>query len=400
MIAVVRKLFRITVPAMLVATVVVGAGVEVWVRLKWNERNGRPGLFLSDAVLGQRLAPNYDGWFAGVPVRINNLGFRDTRDYALAKSANTFRIVVLGDSVTFGHGSIYEHTYPYLVEQKLKAWRPDIDWEVWNVAVPGYNTSQELDHLEEIGPAFNPDLVVVGFYENDLVDNRPPQHPGAARRAAARLLSFAQRHVYSLELYKRVYLQAAWRWSKSDRFRERLEATNAQEKEYRQLDTMVDAPQQQFTKFDWISDDEVRRACPQQPKPNMDLVNATERQDGFELWVDAIRGFQRLDRDGKYRIVFFLNVSPRPCPATDDLFYDDREYGLNALFLRVIGTGTPVVSTHGALLHTRPREMPGWSGHSFGNTNLVKSEVLFEYLRDRVLPAVLTQRKQTSAAGQ
>ena len=61
---------------------------------------------------GQRLAPNYDGWFAGVPVHINGLGFRDARDYALEKGPNTFRILVLGDSVTFGHGSVDEHTYP------------------------------------------------------------------------------------------------------------------------------------------------------------------------------------------------------------------------------------------------------------------------------------------------
>jgi hypothetical protein len=395
----VRKCFTIALPAAVVATVVIGAGVEVWVRSHWNYKNGRPGLFLSDAVRGQRLAPNYDGWFAGVPVRTNNLGFRDPRDYSVAKSANTFRIVVLGDSVTFGHGSIYEHTYPYLVEQKLRAWRPDIDWQVWNVAVPGYNTSQELDQLEELGPVFKPDLVVVGFYENDLVDNRPSQHPGVVRRAAARLLSFAQLHVYSIELYKRIYLQLAWRFSKSDKFRERLEAVSAQEKEYRQRDTLVDADRQKFTPFDRVGEEDVRTGCRQQPTPNMDLVNATRQHDGFQAWVDAIRGFQALDREGKFRVVLFLNVSPRPCPATDDLFYDDGEYGLNALFLNVIGTGTPVVSTYDALLRTRPREMPGWNGHSFGNTNLVKSEVLFEYLRDRVLPEALLRRTRTSAAG-
>ena len=35
-------------------------------------------------------------------------GFPRPRDYRLAKAANTFRILVLGDSVTFGHGSIYD----------------------------------------------------------------------------------------------------------------------------------------------------------------------------------------------------------------------------------------------------------------------------------------------------
>ena len=100
--------------------ILVAAGVEVWVRARWNPKNGQPGLFLSDAVRGQRFAANYDGWFAGVPVHINNLGFRDSRDYSLTKSPKTFRIIFLGDSVTFGHGSVYEHSYPYLLEQKLK----------------------------------------------------------------------------------------------------------------------------------------------------------------------------------------------------------------------------------------------------------------------------------------
>ena len=31
----------------------------------------------------------------------------------------TFRILVLGDSVTFGHGSVAEHTYPALLERPM-----------------------------------------------------------------------------------------------------------------------------------------------------------------------------------------------------------------------------------------------------------------------------------------
>ena len=46
-----------------------------------------PGFYVSDPVLGIRLNPDYDGWFAGVPARINALGFRDHRDYDVAKPA-------------------------------------------------------------------------------------------------------------------------------------------------------------------------------------------------------------------------------------------------------------------------------------------------------------------------
>src|SRR5688572_31304238 len=86
--------------------------IEVWVRLRWDDTKGTPGFFLTDAVRGQRLAPGYDGWFAGVPVRINALGFRDRRNYLLEKPPGTFRIFVLGDSVTFGHGTLDDTTYP------------------------------------------------------------------------------------------------------------------------------------------------------------------------------------------------------------------------------------------------------------------------------------------------
>ncbi len=394
---VLRKFFLITIPVLAGATLVLALGVEVWVRATWNEKNGLPGLFLSDAVRGQRFAANYTGWFAGVPVHINNLGFRDPRDYTLAKRPNTFRIVVLGDSVTFGHGSVYEHSYPYLTEQRLKQWRPDVDWQVWNVAVPGYNTAQELAHLKEIGPQFAPDLVVVGFFENDLVDNREPAPPGAFRLAAAKLLSIAQRYVYSIELYKKVYLQLAWKFSASDQYRQRLENINSEEQVLRKLVDVSSVKQQELTKFDYVTDEELNRSCPHRPKPSTALADAAQRQDGYQWWVNAVRGFQQFNRAGTYHVVFFLNVTPPQCPDSDETFYDDDGYGLNAFFMRVIDDGMPVVSAHDAFLHTRPSQMPGWSGHSFGNTNVVKADVLFAYLRDRMLPSLIPPAPASTA---
>src|SRR5262249_18451953 len=149
-------------------------------------------------------------------------GLRDSREYDLKKAPGTFRILVLGDSVTFGHGSVYDHTYPLLVEQRLRAWRPDVDWQVWKAAVPGDNPTQEPGHLLDVGPRFQPDLVIVGFYENDLVDNYEIIAPGMVRRAVAVARSFASRHLYSLSLYERAYLQLAWKLSASDAYRRRL----------------------------------------------------------------------------------------------------------------------------------------------------------------------------------
>ena len=88
---------------------------------------GTPGFFVSHPTRGQRLGINYDGWFAGVPVQINALGFRDRRaTTAIEKRQARFGSCVLGDSVTFGHGAVRDD-YPSLLEQQLKQWRPTVE---------------------------------------------------------------------------------------------------------------------------------------------------------------------------------------------------------------------------------------------------------------------------------
>lgn len=79
------------------------------------------------------------------------------------------RVVVLGDSFTFGWAIGPEHAWPALVDEAL----PNV--EVLNFAVPGQNTWLELAHYRETARHWNADLVVVGWYVNDaLVDRRSP----------------------------------------------------------------------------------------------------------------------------------------------------------------------------------------------------------------------------------
>ena len=77
---------------------------------------------------------------------------------------------------------------------------PDVNWQVWNLGVPGYNTSQELAYLEEVGPRAKPDLVIVGFYPNDFSGDNSPSGAGVLVRAAAPMMRFAQRHLYSIRV--------------------------------------------------------------------------------------------------------------------------------------------------------------------------------------------------------
>jgi hypothetical protein len=385
----VTKLLVVSVPAFMFAVLLMGLALEVWVRASWEPRNGVPGFFLSDPARGIRLAPGYSGWFAGVPVHINSLGLRDSREYSLAKAPGTFRILVLGDSVTFGHGSVNEHTYPFLLEQRLKAWRPDVHWEVWNAGVPGYNTTQELAHLRELGTKAAPDLVVVGFFENDVIDNRPTAPPGVAARLKAAGLSFARAHVYSLELYRKLYLSLAWKMRQSDEYLRRLEHLDD---EQRLLATVADGSsehEQELTPYDRLTDEQVRAVtCYYGMKAGPEVIADMQRQPGFSEWLNAVDEIRRLHQTGAYRVLFFLNVVPPACPD-GDVFYDGGSSRLNDYFLSVMGNGVPAVSTYDAFLRVRPSQMPHAMAHATGNSNALKADVLFQYLREHVLPDAL-----------
>ena len=389
-----RKTILLALPAILIAIVLGAVAVEAWVRLTWDERRGTPGFFLSDASRGQRLAAGYEGWFAGVPVAINSLGFRDPREYSIEKPPGTFRILVLGDSVTFGHGATFETTYPFLLEQRLKAWRPDVRWEVWNLGVPGYNTRQELAYLQEVGPRFQPDLVVIGFYPNDFIDNDERPTPTLLRSTASALLRTAQRHVYSLEFYKRAYLTARWSLSRETDDRRRLEHLNTESELAVPLDVVEGAREHELTAVDYVDEDAVRHfECIGTPKvddskPGELAERIRAREASIAPWLDAVSDIQQLATAGLYRIVFFINMAPETC-KDQDRFYNGGSLADDRVLLEVLGQGTPVVSSARAFLHYRPSQMPLAAGHSLGNSNAVKAGVLFDFLRERILPALL-----------
>lgn len=88
--------------------------------------------------------------------------YLDTR-----KKENTFRIVVIGDSYTFGIGVERNETYTYFLEKKLNQDKNKLNYEVLNFGIPGYDLTQINSLFQEQVPYFNPDLVIYGYYIND-----------------------------------------------------------------------------------------------------------------------------------------------------------------------------------------------------------------------------------------
>ena len=91
------------------------------------------------------------------------LGYR-SGDYPEQKPYGTTRLIVLGDSITAGWGiEAYQDTFPGLLESQLG----DRNVQVVSFGVTGYNTLQEVATLEERGLAYDPDIVILQYSEND-----------------------------------------------------------------------------------------------------------------------------------------------------------------------------------------------------------------------------------------
>ena len=101
-------------------------------------------------------------------VRYNKYGYRDY-EYSLKKPAGVFRVLVLGDSQTFGSGiKDLEDTWVKKLEAKLQKDGRNSSIEVLSISGPGWNSDTHLYELFKNGLKFNPDLVILAYYHNDI----------------------------------------------------------------------------------------------------------------------------------------------------------------------------------------------------------------------------------------
>jgi len=136
----------------------------------WREPQIR---HLRSPLLSWVLPPGSRSYTIDAPVAVNSLGLRDN-EFPAAKPAGEIRVLCLGDSFTFSLGVRFDDLYVQQLERMLQKSYPDRPFQVINSGVSGYNTRQELIYLLAEGLALEPDLITVGFYWNDIIDNEKP----------------------------------------------------------------------------------------------------------------------------------------------------------------------------------------------------------------------------------
>lgn len=135
----------------------------------------RPGLYAADPYLGHRMRPGLSsevGNFAEFKTRvhIDRAGLRGPE--IGRRRPGVLRVLVLGDSFTFGTGVEDGETYPALLADALS--RAGAPAEGLNAGIGGYGLPDEVAWYEHYGRALQPDLVVLGIFTgNDLQDAAP-----------------------------------------------------------------------------------------------------------------------------------------------------------------------------------------------------------------------------------
>src|SRR5688572_25779529 len=142
-----------------------------------------PLMLARDNKLGWRHNPNRSKYFTDEDgdrnlVVLNEFGHRG-KSHGLPRNEGKHRILVLGDSFTEAVAVAEDQVFTHLVEAS------DASLEVLNTGVSSWGTVQQYLYLRDEGLRFQPDVVLIMYYANDLTDNCMPYSPGIGPRPHA-----------------------------------------------------------------------------------------------------------------------------------------------------------------------------------------------------------------------
>ena len=109
--------------------------------------------------------------------RLNNLKFRE-REFNFMPSSGSYRIAIIGDSITYGQGVEEKNRFSNLIGEYLNTINPK--YEVLNFGRPGAETVDHLSILKEVVLSANPNYIILQWFINDFegqdYSRRPTTH--------------------------------------------------------------------------------------------------------------------------------------------------------------------------------------------------------------------------------
>jgi lysophospholipase L1-like esterase len=108
--------------------------------------------------------PNKSALLMGVDVSINSHGYRN-RETPIKKPPGVTRVMMLGDSLTFGWGVPAEDTVSTQLENLLV--KNNHQFEVINTGIGNTNAEMQISSFLVQGIQFSPDIVVLNYFIND-----------------------------------------------------------------------------------------------------------------------------------------------------------------------------------------------------------------------------------------
>ncbi|MFH1888999.1 MAG: GDSL-type esterase/lipase family protein [Candidatus Omnitrophota bacterium] len=128
----------------------------MWLRYGFHRVNGR--------------FPSGEHTYNDVTYTINSRQFRGG-EFPVPKPADTFRIVSLGDSITFGIDNPDGYTYPQLLDNLFREKNKGINRvEVINAGTPGYSSELCLKLFKKEVLSIEPDLLIAMVGWNDVIN--------------------------------------------------------------------------------------------------------------------------------------------------------------------------------------------------------------------------------------
>jgi hypothetical protein len=139
----------------------------------------------------------------------NDLGFRAAP--TSPKPSGVKRIVIVGDSWTYGQGVRYEETFANQLQKMLN--RNGERWQVYNLAMPGWNTANEIAALRSFFSRLQPDIVVFCPTSNDIDDSLEVWNGRLLRPGFASGAMFRSSYEYEsrwIDVFKRLQSEVEW----------------------------------------------------------------------------------------------------------------------------------------------------------------------------------------------